>query len=141
MPVRLLLDANVLIALSEPRDELYDRAIADLERFRQADLVTTMAALMEACLVLREGFQRTRLHRVIARCGIRLYPLSDPDDVCSGVFEWMRKYAEHQPDWTDALYAVLSGREHVLRVWTYDSEFVTIWRRPDGSRIPLAVRR
>jgi hypothetical protein len=27
----------------------------------------------------------------------------------------------------------------VDKLWTYDSEFRVVWRRPDGSRIPMAV--
>ena len=27
------------------------------------------------------------------------------------------------------------------RLWTYDREFRTTWRRPDGTAIPLATRR
>lgn len=56
------------------------------------------------------------------------------------MFEWLTKYAEREPDWADACLAVLSGRDSKLKVWTYDSEFRTIWRRPDGSAIPMAVK-
>jgi hypothetical protein len=35
--------------------------------------------------------------------------------------------------------AVLSGRDQHLKVWTYDREFRTAWRRPDGTAIPMAV--
>ena len=39
----------------------------------------------------------------------------------------------------DAYLAVVSGIERRFKVWTYDSEFRTTWRRADGTRIPLAV--
>jgi len=35
---------------------------------------------------------------------------------------------------------VLASRDRRVRVWTYDDEFVTVWRRLDGSRVPLANR-
>jgi hypothetical protein len=28
-----------------------------------------------------------------------------------------------------------------MKVWTYDREFLTLWRRRDGTAIPLATRR
>jgi hypothetical protein len=40
----------------------------------------------------------------------------------------------------DGCIAVLSGRDRRLKVWTYDREFRTTWRRPDGTVIPMAVR-
>ncbi len=56
------------------------------------------------------------------------------------VFDWIEKYADHEPDWADGYIAALCGRDRTLKVWTYDKEFRTTWRRPDGSAIPLAVR-
>jgi hypothetical protein len=37
--------------------------------------------------------------------------------------------------------AVLSGKDRRLRLWTYDREFRTTWRRPDGTVVPLFARR
>jgi hypothetical protein len=54
------------------------------------------------------------------------------------IVDWMLEYAEHEPDWADACLAVWSGHDTALRVWTYDREFRTTWRRPDGSVVPLA---
>jgi hypothetical protein len=56
------------------------------------------------------------------------------------VFEWLDKYAEHEPDWADGCIAVLCGRDDRLKVWTYDHEFRTTWRKPDGRVIPLVIR-
>jgi predicted nucleic acid-binding protein len=56
------------------------------------------------------------------------------------VFHWLTKYAEHEPDWADACIAVLCGHDKRLKVWTYDREFRTTWRRLDGTVIPMAVR-
>jgi predicted nucleic acid-binding protein len=53
------------------------------------------------------------------------------------VFDWLDRYAEHEPDFADAQLAVISGRNRTDRVWTYDREFRDIWRRPDGSKIPV----
>jgi hypothetical protein len=37
-----------------------------------------------------------------------------------------------------ALLVTLAGRS-AWPVWTYDSEFSSIWRLPGGRRIPLAL--
>jgi hypothetical protein len=65
--------------------------------------------------------------------------IDDERPLWSDVFAWLDLYAEHDPDWADGYLAVLSGRDRHARVWTYDREFSTIWRRLDGTRIPLAV--
>ena len=54
--------------------------------------------------------------------------------------DWMDRYADHEPDLADAVTVVLSSELEGSRVWTYDREFRTTWRRPDGSPIPLALR-
>ena len=43
------------------------------------------------------------------------------------------------PDFADAWLAVLSGMDAKIQIWTYDKGFAKIWRRPDGTLIPLAV--
>jgi hypothetical protein len=47
----------------------------------------------------------------------------------------------HDPDWTDAYLAVVAGTDPRFKVWTYDREFRTTWRRRDGTVIPLAMAR
>lgn len=51
----------------------------------------------------------------------------------------VREARGHDPDWADGYLAVVAGIAHRARMWTYDREFRTTWRRPDGTRIPLAV--
>jgi len=140
VPARVLLDTNVLVALAEPRDERHGRAAADYLRLERAEMLTTTAAVAEACFVLRDDFRRERLRRLLVDSDIRLYPVSQSAELMFEVFDWMHRYATSKPDWTDALYVVLSGHDRALRIWSYDKEFAVGWRRPDGSRIPLATR-
>jgi hypothetical protein len=72
--------------------------------------------------------------------GLQPLPVAQELDFWLEVLDWLAKYADHEPEWADACLAVLSGRDSGLKVWTYDREFRTTWRRPDGSTIPLAVR-
>ncbi len=55
------------------------------------------------------------------------------------VRNWMDQYAEHEPDFADAALIDIADQSPQMAIWTYDREFRNIWRRPNGSKIPLAV--
>jgi predicted nucleic acid-binding protein len=136
----ILVDTAPLVALSDPRDALHTRALGDLDRLARHPLGVCSAVLTEACFLLAHPVQRERLRRLLVELPVRPVAVADEAAVWEDAFHWMHRYAEHEPDWADAYLAVLSGRERRARVWTYDGEFRTIWRRLDGGRIPLAVR-
>jgi predicted nucleic acid-binding protein len=131
----ILIDTNVLVALVLQKDELHDRAVRDLGRLARRELFVVPAVLAEACFLLELREQRARLGELLAR--MRARPVSEPP--WPVVFSWLHRYAEHEPDWADACMVVLASEEP-FRVWTYDAEFRAIWRRLDGSRVPLAGR-
>jgi len=135
----ILLDTTPLVALCDPRDSLNATALRDLDRLSRQPLLTCAAVLTEACALLPHPVQRRRLQRFLEEFAVASYPTGDEHVVWREVLDWLQRYAEHDPDWADAYLAVVSGHERRLRVWTYDREFRTIWRRPDGTRIPLAV--
>jgi len=81
------------------------------------------------------------LQMTIESLGILSVSVDDPASLWKEVFDWLRQYADHEPDWADGYLATLCGRDRKCKVWTYDIEFRTIWRRPDGSPIPMAVRQ
>jgi hypothetical protein len=84
--------------------------------------------------------QRLRLRAFVTELRMQPAPAAQSRELREDVFDWLVKYADHEPDWADAWLAVLSGRDARARVWTYDREFRSIWRRPDGSAIPLAIK-
>lgn len=94
--------------------------------------------MAEACFHLSQ-LQRERLRAVLYELRIESLPTHDPE-FHADVFAWLIKYGDHEPDWADGCLAVLCGRDARLKVWTYDLEFQTTWRRPDGKAIPMAVR-
>jgi hypothetical protein len=93
--------------------------------------------LTEVCALLPFPMQQRRLRRLFDEFSVAAYPADDEPRLWQDVFAWLDRYAEHEPDWVDGYLAVVSARERQARVWTYDREFRTIWRRPDGSRIPV----
>jgi len=98
------------------------------------------AVLTETCFHLPHQSQRQRLRVLLDDLGVKPVPAADEGAFWSEVFEWLMKYADYEPDWADGCLAVLSGRHKGAKVWTYDREFRTTWRRPNGTPIPLAVR-
>src|ERR1051325_1218223 len=133
----ILIDSNPLIALADSNDELYKRALGDLKRLQRQPFFSTSTVLVEAFFALPDRHGRRKLQQVID--GINIQSVPEDQRLWTEVFQWLTKYADHHPDWTDAHLAVLCGRQKRFRVWTYDEEFRKIWRRPDGSSIPLAV--
>jgi hypothetical protein len=79
------------------------------------------------------------LRRILSDFSVIPYQVDDEDGLWRAILDWLDRYEEHEPDWTDAYLAVVSGREKRAVVWSYDREFSTIWRRPDGKPIPLAT--
>ena len=135
----ILLDTGPLVALCDPRDSQHDTAVGHLARFAKEDLSTGEAVLMQACFHLPHRSQRARLRALLHELDIEFLPTHGLD-FRADVFTWLSKYADHEPDWADGCIAVLCGHTPRVTVWTYDREFRTTWRKPDGKSIPLAVR-
>lgn len=136
----ILVDTTPLVALCDPRDALHAKALGDLDRVARRPLFVCGPVLTETCFLLAHGVQRRRLDKTIAALDIRPFVPEDEARLWGGVFEWLAKYEDQEPDWADGYLAVASGLHPAARIWTYDGEFRTTWRRPDGKRIPLAVR-
>lgn len=137
----ILIDTTPLVALCDPRDSLNAIALRHLKSLAKSQLAICEPVLCEACFHLSTPHQRNRLQMTIESLGILPVSVDDPRSLWKEVLDWLNKYADHEPDWADGYLAVLAGRHHEFKVWTYDAEFRTIWRRPNGSAIPMAVRR
>ncbi|HUF47750.1 MAG TPA: type II toxin-antitoxin system VapC family toxin [Vicinamibacterales bacterium] len=135
----ILVDTGPLVALCDPRDARHTAAAADLARLAPIGLRTCEAVAVEACFHLPRPAQRQRLRAMLEAFAIEFLPTQDAE-FRADVFTWLDKYGDHEPDWADACLATLSARHTTLKVWTYDREFRTIWRRSDGRAVPLAVR-
>jgi predicted nucleic acid-binding protein len=135
----ILVDSNVLIALVDESDSLNKRALADLALLGRPPKFVAGPVLVETLYYFDDAHHRGRLLTWLLGLSVQVAS-TDSLQTWGEAFAWCEKYADHHPDWADACLAVLSGSEHRFKVWTYDSEFRTTWRRPDGTRIPLAVR-
>ena len=135
----ILVDTAPLVALCDPSDGLHAMAARDLHRLRRQPLVMCTPVLTETCFHLAHAAQRQRLRRLLTEFLVVPYASDHEGELWLAVLYWLARYAEHEPDFADGYLAVVSGIERRSRVWTYDSEFRTTWRRIDGTRIPLAV--
>jgi predicted nucleic acid-binding protein len=136
----ILVDTTPLVALCDARDEKHRAAVKHLESLASHEFAVCDAVLTEACFHLPYGSQRQRLRALLDGLGVQPVPAGNESPFWLEVFDWLAKYADHEPDWADGCLAVLSGRDRDVKVWTYDCEFRTTWRRPNGTMIPLAVR-
>lgn len=135
----ILIDTGPLVALCDRGDAQHRRAVRHLAELVRSSFVTCESVLTETCFHLPTSPQRRRLHALLEQLRVGAVVGSPDSRYRDRVFQWLARYAEHEPDWADGCLAVLSGDDPALRVWTYDAEFRTTWRRPDGSRIPLAI--
>ena len=135
----IVVDTGPLVALCDPRDRAHARARRQLSGLAAHGLATCEPVLVEAAFHLPHRSQRERLKALLEQFAVAsLQPTAD-SGFWEDVLEWLLKYADHEPDWADGCLAVLSGRDARARIWTYDDEFRTTWRRSDGSAIPLAA--
>lgn len=133
----ILLDTNVLVALVDERDQLHARARRDLRRLTGPFAITSVV-LSETCFLLTAGYLRQRVRLLIDRMPvdqIELERAAWPD-----VFAWLERYAEHEPDLCDAMLAVMGNRS-AASIWSYDKEFRTLWRGPDGKALRVVPAR
>ena len=135
----ILIDTGPLVAICDPRDAKHMIAVDDLRKLATAEFAICDAIVSEACFHLPGRAQRQRLRAALDKLDVVAFPGATDAGFRYDVFAWLLKYADHEPDWADACIAVLCGADRSLSVWTYDKEFHTTWRRPDGTRIPLAV--
>jgi len=135
----IVIDTGPLVALCDARDRKHKLAVRQLQTLSDDHFATCDAIVTEACFHLPHRNQRQRLRALLRELDIEPLPSRLDAGFWSDTFDWLTHYAEHEPDWADACLAVLSGRDRYVRVWTYDHEFRTIWRRPNGTVIPLAT--
>jgi predicted nucleic acid-binding protein len=135
----ILIDTGPLVALCDAGDSLHAATREDLRKLARQQFLVCGPVIVEACFHLPHRPQRERLARLIEDLPAAPASLRPEREMWGEVFAWLGKYAEHEPDWADGYIAVLSQTDRRAKVWTYDREFASIWRRPDGTKIPLAV--
>lgn len=133
----IIVDTAPLVALCDGRDPAHNKALRDLDRLGRGPLLLAQPVLTEACFLLSSPGLRRRLDRLLSELEFVPLPLVDERQWWAEVFGWLAQYHEHEPDLADAWLVVAASRQKRARIWTYDSEFTTTWRRLDGGRVPV----
>ena len=136
----ILVDTGPLLALCDPKDSQHGKAVAEMERLSRFPLAVCDPVMSEAWYLLRTVTLRRRLDTFVAQVPLLVWVPEDPELFRREVLDWLERYADQEPDWADGFLVVAAAQERASKVWTFDSEFRTIWRRPDGSHVPLAMR-
>jgi predicted nucleic acid-binding protein len=129
----ILIDTNVLVALVDERDGLRSRALADLGKLKGPYEVLD-AVLEETFFLLNEVYLRQRLRFLLERLVVGHAHLHA--DLWSSIFDWLEKYARHEPDLCDAMLIAAAAHQKCA-IWTYDAEFTKLWRSPEGKPLQL----
>jgi predicted nucleic acid-binding protein len=129
----ILIDTNVLVALVDERDGLRSRAMADLGKLKGPYEILD-AVLVETCFLLNDVYLRQRVRFVLEQLAARHVQVETT--WWSSIFDWLDKYARHEPDICDAMLVVAAAREK-RSIWTYDGEFRKLWRSPEGRALQL----
>jgi predicted nucleic acid-binding protein len=88
--------------------------------------------LSECCLLLEQDHLRRRLAHLLEHLPVSALELKPP--WWGEIFDWLARYAEHEPDLCDAMLVLLASR-HAFAIWSYDAEFRKLWRSRDGKPV------
>jgi predicted nucleic acid-binding protein len=133
----ILADTGPLVALCDPHDSRHADAAGALEHFSDERFATCEPVLVETYFHLRTPNARERLADLLHELDVELLGGVGEPAFLDAIFAWLHKYRDQEPDWADASIAVLAGRDSTLKIWTYDGEFRTKWRKPNGRPIRL----
>jgi predicted nucleic acid-binding protein len=134
----ILIDTNVLLALMSRDDDNYAAAARQAPAMRDAGIVLTLPVFAELTHFSRFPQRYSKLEALMELLDIR-FERSEHLIQFPEALAWLKRYASHKPDYADAHLVLLTAKHKNSKVWSFDKEFRTIWRRPDGSAVPMAV--
>jgi len=135
----ILIDTNVVLALMNHNDPLYTVAAASTPAMRREGIVLVWPVFAELTHFFRRGDVYGKFEKLCTILNLRMEPSEHLIEQLD-VLHWLKQYATHRPDYADVHLVLLTAKLKHAKIWTFDSEFRTIWRRPDGSPVPLAIK-
>ncbi|MCC6741539.1 MAG: PIN domain-containing protein [Planctomycetia bacterium] len=135
----ILVDTGPLIALCDPRDSRHAESVAQLQALSRGTFALCEPVITEAWFLLEAAALRRRLDALVRDVPFPAWVPAKPDPFRREVLAWLARYSDQEPDWADGCLVLASAHLRAAKVWTYDSEFTAKWRRPDGTRVPLAT--
>lgn len=105
----VIADAGYWIALFNPRDRWYEKAVAASETYETEGFITTHAVIAEACHLLRQRIHASvmiGLLTAIKLNEIEIY--SPPPESLGRTIQLMKKYQDLPMDYADASMVLLA---------------------------------
>jgi predicted nucleic acid-binding protein len=131
-----LVDTGPLVALLDERDGLHGRAARELDLAPRPRLLCA-PVVVETLHLLGAGGYPARLRAILDE-GVMRLEAGPPWPVAAlRCFEWMDRYADHEPDLADAFLVAWYEAESGARIWSFDPEFKTVWRTSKGRSLRL----
>jgi predicted nucleic acid-binding protein len=134
----VLVDTGPLVGLLDDKDPHHSQAREELAKLKGPFLVG-LPVLCEALHFLTAKRHRAALALGFDK-GLFQVLVDDGPGLTSRTLKWLEHFAEHDPDFTDGHLVSWAERDAGLAVWTFDSEFRTVWRTLKGKKVRLAVR-
>jgi predicted nucleic acid-binding protein len=131
-----LVDTGPLVALLDDGDALHARALKELAAAPKPRLLCP-PVMTEAIHLLGSVGYPDRLHALVDQDTLRFEVAPAWPLLASQAIGWMRRYVEHEPDFTDAYLVAWCENEPSARVWTFDSEVKNVWRTSKGKALRL----
>ena len=120
----ILIDANYLVALMQPRDQLHARAVAWSKRM-QGELLVLEYALRECLNAMSRPIDRPKVHTVVQ--SLRSSPTMEIVVASEGLFERSLEFHRSRPDksWslTDCASFLVMEERNISQSLTHDRHF------------------
>ncbi len=118
---KALIDSGPMTALFNSRDSYHETSKAFMKRCRY-NLVTTMASITEVMYLLETNlFAAADFLEWLARGAVEIADITSAD--FTDIKEYMMKYGDLPMDFADATLMVVSDRERINKIATFDSDF------------------
>jgi uncharacterized protein len=134
----VLVDTGPLVALLDDRDALHRRALREARQIRVPALVG-VPVLTEALHFLRDPLTRSRLAVAFKRGSLQLVGQTSVAHV-EAALTWLDRFADRSPDFADAYLVAWAASDSGVSIWTFDTEFRTVWRTASGRSVRLTQR-
>ena len=129
---RLIADAGFFVAAGRRSDPRHRSAVAFASRF-PGQLVTTSAAIVEACHFLTPGSRIDLLNSVGPRLVVVEVPVMSYPDLAATI----GKYRDREVDFADASLVWLAERSGLRQILTVDVADFSTFRLSGGKRFEL----
>lgn len=110
----ILVDTGPLVALVDPRDSLHKRSRNDLAKLAGAPFLVTVPVLTETYFHLQLGIARRKLRALLEQLRFSIREITEATIAAS--MDWLDVYGDQDPDFADAVTAVLASEIRRCRV-------------------------